>query len=75
MEELGRHSGNRGTSTYSNTKAVDLSITESPLGGAEIQALHTMFVLLGINMMGSSSGQFLASGAIEVADLPTIGTE
>ena len=68
-------SGNRGTSTYSDTRAVDLSITESPLGDAEIQALRTMFVLLGINMMGSSSGQFLASGAIEVADLPTIGTE
>ena len=53
-------------------RAVDSSCTiaESPLGIAESQALRTMFVLLGIHVMGNSSGQFLASGAIGVGDFP-----
>ena len=49
------------------------SSSQTYLGKDEIKALRTMFVLLGINMMGTSSGQFLASGAIRVQDFSKIG--
>ena len=49
------------------------SSSQTYLGTQEIKALRTMFVLLGINIMGTSSGQFLASGAIRVQDFSRIG--
>jgi hypothetical protein len=43
------------------------------LGHAEIQAMRLMFLLLSVSMVGHSSGQFLASGAVRVEDLALIG--
>ena len=43
------------------------------LGDAEVRALRAMFLLLGVTMMGSSSGQFLAAGALSVKDFTAIG--
>ena len=64
----------------SNSSSSDSGTSKDPttilssLGIEEIQSLRTMFVLLAMNMIGRSSGQFLASGAISLRDFPVIGT-
>ena len=43
------------------------------LEASEVHALRLMLLLLGVSMLGRSSGQFLAAGAISVEDFPMIG--
>jgi hypothetical protein len=51
----------------------DAAYARSGLGDAEIHAMRVMFLLLAVSMVGHSSGQFLASGAVRVEDLSIIG--
>jgi hypothetical protein len=43
------------------------------LEASEVHALRLMLLLLGVSMLGRSSGQFLAAGAIRIEDFPVIG--
>ena len=45
------------------------------LGDPEIYAMRIMFLLLAVSMVGHSSGQFLASGAVRLEDLSIIGAQ
>jgi hypothetical protein len=47
---------------------------EERMCGAELHALRMLFLLLSINTISKNSGQYLASGAIQIADFPIIGT-
>lgn len=41
--------------------------------GADLHALRLLFLLLSINIISKNSGQYLASGAIQIEDFHVIG--
>lgn len=47
---------------------------EERVCGAELHALRLLFLLLSVNTISKNSGQYLASGAIQISDFPIIGT-
>jgi alkylation response protein AidB-like acyl-CoA dehydrogenase len=66
-------SGDKGRQMEGSQEEVEVE-SAVYLEACEVHALRLMLLLLGVSMLGRSSGQFLAAGAIRIEDFPMIGT-